>query len=53
MPKKRLEVNWDREISPEDLKPAVKRYKRYLEDKGLRESTIPMYVLHVSNYLLC
>jgi hypothetical protein len=51
MPKKRMDVNWDREIGKEDLKPAVKRYRRYLEDKGLRASTIPMYVLHVSKYL--
>ncbi len=41
----------ERVISKEDLKPAVKRYRRYLEDKGLRTSTIPMYVLHVTKYL--
>lgn len=46
-----MDVNWTREISKEDLKPAVKRYRRYLEDKGLRTSTIPMYVLHVTKYL--
>jgi hypothetical protein len=51
MPKKRLDVNWNREIGKEDLKPPVKRYRRYLEDNGLRASTIPMYVLHVSKYL--
>jgi hypothetical protein len=51
MPKKWLDVDWNREIGKEDLKPAVKRYRRYLEDKGLRASTIPMYVLHVSKYL--
>jgi hypothetical protein len=51
MPKKRMDVNWKREIGKEDLKPAVRRFRRYLEDKGLRESTIPMYVLHVSKYL--
>jgi hypothetical protein len=51
MPKKRMDVNWKREIRKEDLKPAVKRYRRYLVDKGLRASTILMYVLHVSKYL--
>jgi hypothetical protein len=51
MPKKRMDVNWKREIGKDDLNPAIKRYKRYLEDCGLRESTIPMYVLHVSKYL--
>jgi hypothetical protein len=44
------DVNW-KKIGKEDLKPAMKRYRRYLEDKGLRASTIPMYVLHVSKYL--
>ena len=42
---------WKRELGKEDLKPAVKRYRRYLEDQGLRVSTIPMYVLHVTKYL--
>ena len=51
MPKKRMDVNWKREIGKEDLKPVLKRYQRYLEDKGLRPSTIPMYVLHVGKYL--
>jgi hypothetical protein len=51
MPKKRMDVNWKREIGKEYLKPAVKRYRRYLKDKGLRESTIHMYLLHVSKYL--
>jgi hypothetical protein len=44
MAKMLLDVNWKREIGKEDLKPAVRRYQRYLEDKGLRASTIPMYV---------
>jgi integrase/recombinase XerD len=51
MPKKRMDVNWKREISKDDLNPAIKRYKRYLEDCGLRASTIPMYLLHVTKYL--
>ncbi len=45
MSKKRMDVNWKREKGKEDLKPALKRYRRYLEDKGLRPSSIPMYVL--------
>lgn len=51
MSKKRMDVNWKREIGKEDIKPAVKRYRRYLEDKGLRPSSIPMYALHVGKYL--
>jgi len=51
MSKKRMDVNWKRGTGKEDLKPAVKRYRWYLEDKGLRPSSIPMYVLHVGKYL--
>jgi integrase/recombinase XerD len=51
MSKKRMYVNWRNEVEIEDLRPAIKRYRRYLEDNGLRASTIPMYVLHVSKYL--
>jgi hypothetical protein len=51
MAKKRLDVNWKRETVKEDPKPAVKRYQRYLVDIGLRESSIPMYVLCVGKYL--
>lgn len=51
MTKKRLDVKWDRGLEKDDIKPSLKRYERYLEDNGLRASTIPMYVLHVSKYL--
>jgi hypothetical protein len=51
MAKKRLDVNWERELGKDGIRPAVRRYERYLEDKGLSASTIPMYVLHVSKYL--
>ncbi|MEM2097007.1 hypothetical protein [Methanothrix sp.] len=40
MSRKRLDVNWKREVQTEDFKPALKRYTRYLEEIGLRESTI-------------
>jgi hypothetical protein len=51
MPKKRLDVNWDREVCPEDIKPALKRYGRYLEENGLRKSSIPSYVFRVGKFL--
>jgi len=51
MSKKRIEVDWNRVIGAEDINPAVKRFRRYLENNGLRASSIPMYVLHVSKYL--
>ena len=51
MSKKRLELNWKCGTNLEDLKPAIKRFRRYLEDNGLRASTIPMYILSASKYL--
>jgi len=51
MPKKRLDVNRIREVRSEDLKPALKRYNRYLEDFGLRKSTITSYGIRVGKYL--
>jgi hypothetical protein len=49
--KKRIEVDWKKGITADDIKPAVKRFRRYLEENGLRASTIPMYVLHIIKYL--
>jgi hypothetical protein len=46
-----LDVNWIREVRSEDLKPALMRYNRYLEDLGLRKSTITSYVLRVGKFL--
>jgi hypothetical protein len=51
MPKKRLDVNWNREVRTEDFNPALKRYNRYLEDSGLRESTISSYLFRVGKFL--
>jgi hypothetical protein len=51
MPKKRLDVNWDREVSAEDVKPALKKYSRYLEENGLTESTISSYVYRAGKFL--
>lgn len=51
MVKKRLVVNWNREARTEDFKPALKRYARYLEESGLRKSTIASYVLRVGKFL--
>ncbi len=51
MAKKWLDVNWDREVRTEDFKPALKRYTRYLEENGLRKSTIASYVFRVGKFL--
>lgn len=49
--KKRLDVNWCRERTIEDLTPALRRFRHYLEDAGLRGSTIEPYVFRVGKYL--
>jgi site-specific recombinase XerD len=51
MPKKRLDVNWNREVRTEDFKPTLKRYDRYQEDNGLKKSTISSYVFRVGKFL--
>lgn len=49
MPRK-LAVNWDRTRSI-DFNKAIKKYKRYLEDQGLRNSTIEEYIGNAGRYL--
>lgn len=49
--KKRLDVNWCRERTIEDLTPALRRFRHYLEDAGLRGSTIEPYIFRVGKYL--
>ena len=51
MPKKRLNVNWEREVRTEDFRPALMRFNRYLEDNGMRKSTITSYVFRVGKFL--
>lgn len=51
MPKKRLDVNWDREVGTDDLRPALKRFSGYLKNNSFRKSTIDMYVFRAGKYL--
>jgi integrase/recombinase XerD len=51
MPKKRLDVNWNREFKAEDFKPSLERFRVYLKSIGLRTSTIDMYVFRAGRYL--
>jgi integrase/recombinase XerD len=51
MGRRRLEVDWHREASV-DFNAPLRRYKRYLEDIGLRETTIDSYVGQVGRYLI-
>ena len=50
MSKRRLEIDWNLKTSI-DLSVNLRRYERYLEDLGFRESTIDSYVGHVGRYL--
>jgi hypothetical protein len=51
MSKKRPDVNWERQACKEDFKPVLKRYDRYLEENGIRESTRSSYVFRVGKFL--
>ena len=49
--RKKLNVDWTRGVASDDLRPALKHYGRFLEDKGLRKSTIESYVFRVGKFL--
>jgi|WetSurMetagenome_2_1015567.scaffolds.fasta_scaffold01451_8 hypothetical protein len=51
MSKKRLDICWDRQAGKEDIKPALKRFDRYLEENGIRASTRSSYVFRVGKFL--
>ncbi|OPX78827.1 MAG: putative tyrosine recombinase XerC-like protein [Methanosaeta sp. PtaB.Bin039] len=51
MSKNRLKLDWSIKAQAEDFKPAITRFRRYLKDKGLRESTINSYVDRVIRFL--
>ena len=51
MTKKRLEVDWDITPFEVNLKPALIRFRRYLNDIGLRKSTIDSYIIRVNKFL--
>ena len=51
MSKKRMDVNWERDVKTEDFKLALKRFRMYLKNNGLRASTIDMYVFRAGKYL--
>jgi integrase len=44
-------MSWNREVKAEDLQPALRRFRRYLMDIGLRASTIESYVFRAGKYL--
>jgi hypothetical protein len=48
--KRRLEIDWHRGTSGDFAVPLL-RYRRYLTDKGFRDSTMDSYVDHKGRYL--
>jgi hypothetical protein len=51
MSRKRLNVNWGKVEEVLALNPYLERYKNYLIDIGLRNSTVESYVWLVKSYL--
>jgi len=52
MSKKRLDICWERQAAgKEAINQALKRYDRYLEENGIRESTRSSYVFRVKKFL--
>lgn len=51
MPKKRLALDWSIKGKREDFRPALTRYRRYLENLGYRGSTIGSYLDRLGRYL--
>jgi len=47
---KRLDIDWNVHATT-DFEPALRSFRRYLEDNGFRESTIEGYVGNVGRYL--
>ena len=51
MGRKRLNINWKKNLKTEDFHPALKRHKYYLENNGFRKATIESYVGYIKRYL--
>lgn len=45
----RVSVDWS--ITTADFEPSLKRFRRYLEDLGIRDTTISNYIGNVLRYL--
>jgi D-serine dehydratase len=51
MARKRLKQDWSIKAEIEDFEPAVRRFKAYLKDNGLRESTVYDYSARLKRFL--
>lgn len=48
---KKLSVNWSIPTSDHSLKPALMRFRRYLDTCGLKNNTIKLYLILAESYL--
>jgi integrase/recombinase XerD len=48
---KKIITDWSMAKGPSNLKPAVTRYRKYLERLGFKQNTIKLYTLLIGNYL--
>jgi hypothetical protein len=47
----KISIDWSRTRTKSDLKPALTRYKAYLESLDLKDNTITLYVRLTKAYL--
>jgi len=47
----KIAVDWSRTRDKTDLKPALSRFRRYLENLGLKKNTTVLYIKLVNTYL--
>ncbi len=50
MERRKLDFDWNR-VNVIDFEMPLRRYRRYLEDRGFRESTVESYIGNVGRYL--
>jgi integrase/recombinase XerD len=48
---KKLTIDWSIKPNAEDVKPVIIKYRRYLQNIGLRNSTIESHTIRVRNFL--
>jgi hypothetical protein len=48
---RKIAVDWSRTRDKTDLKPAMSRFRRYLDNLGLKKNTIALYIKLANTYL--
>lgn len=47
----KLKIDWSRDVNKADLEPALRKYRRYLENLGFSDQTIESYIFRCGKYL--